>query len=272
MLPGLICQAAGGRPEWADELTAAWFLFYRAARLMDTVEDGDRPDGWWAELGTGIALNAASGLYFSASLFLDQLLDREQSRPVARAILEDFHTSLLMMCSGQHRDLSETEPTLEHCWQIAAAKSGVFFALACRSGARLANGDQQRCDAFGRFGQAFGMLVQVGDDLEELRALQAGALVENGAALRRSLAVVYSLEVLPPSGSARLISALKTATNHPEAARAAYEQIQASGARLYLTAEIERLRKQALRSLEEAGARQPARALLVGMVDHLAAV
>jgi geranylgeranyl pyrophosphate synthase len=269
MLPGLVCQAAGGCPDWADDLTAAWLMFYRAAHLMDAVEDGDRPDNWWAQSRVGVALNAASGLYFTASLFLNRLFDVEQTRPAARAILEDFHTSLLTMCSGQHRDLTEPEPTLEQCWQIAAAKSGVFFGLACRSGARLAIKEAQRCEAFGRFGQAFGVLVQVGDDLEELQALQTGAGAENGAALRRSLAVAYSLEVLQPFEKSCLADALKAAVHDPEAARTAYEQIRASGARLYLTTEIERLRNQALQALEDAGACQPARTSLAQIVSRL---
>ena len=62
-LPGLCCQAAGGNPEWANDLTAAWILFYSAAHLMDKVQDQDEPDPWWQKLGPGVALSAATGLY-----------------------------------------------------------------------------------------------------------------------------------------------------------------------------------------------------------------
>ncbi|HSF81459.1 MAG TPA: hypothetical protein VLA49_09505, partial [Anaerolineales bacterium] len=67
-LPALCCQAAGGKPAWADAVTAAWLCFYQAAHLMDSLQDQDEPEPWWTEAGPGVALNVASGLYFSAAL------------------------------------------------------------------------------------------------------------------------------------------------------------------------------------------------------------
>ena len=72
-LPGLCCQAAGGRAQLAEPVAAAWLLFYVAAHLMDDLEDQDNPDPWWRSLGPGAAINIATGLYFSAGLALQEL-------------------------------------------------------------------------------------------------------------------------------------------------------------------------------------------------------
>ncbi len=44
-------------------------------------------------------------------------------------------------------------PDLATCWQIAEAKSGAAFALACYAGARLATSRSDTLDAFLRFGR-----------------------------------------------------------------------------------------------------------------------
>jgi len=130
LLPGLCCQAAGGDPQWADDVAAAWLLYYVAADLMDTVEDRDEPDLWWAEMGPGFALNVASGLFFSASQALNHLHIQQETHVAASAITENFNRSFLKMCGGQHTDLVQPEPTLTQYWETVAGKSGTFFTLA----------------------------------------------------------------------------------------------------------------------------------------------
>ena len=41
LLPGLCCQAAGGDPQAAKEISSAWLLLHIAAHIVDDVEDGD---------------------------------------------------------------------------------------------------------------------------------------------------------------------------------------------------------------------------------------
>mgnify|MGYP003932606533 CR=1 FL=1 len=268
-LPGLCCQAAGGDPLWADELTAAWLLLYLAADLMDSVQDGDEPDPWWAEQGPGAALSVATGLFFSASLALDRLQTQSSQPAAAGEVVKDFYRGFLNMSSGQYLDLLQAQPSLGQYWQIAASKSGVFFSLACRSGARLATAERARLDGFSQFGRHLGLLVQVRDDLEDLMADPEDQADPRLLATSRSLPVVYALEVSSPDVRGRLLACLQRSAEDEDAAREAWVLVDESGAALYVVAEMERHRSQAMRALEQAQAKPAARARLLGLVNQI---
>jgi geranylgeranyl pyrophosphate synthase len=273
LLPRLCCQAAGGEPKWALDIAAAWYLFYIAADIMDDVEDRDVPDSWWAELGPGAAINAASGLFFSASAVLQNLyLQKEIAQQAAAEIARYFHSSFLVMCSGQHRDLLIKSPGLEEYWETALAKSGTFFGLACWSGARLATGDLNRLEGFEGYGLHLGALIQIMDDLEDLHALESSNLAGLRIPNYHSLPVVYSLEVLPPVQKTRLQVCLKDASHNLQAVGEAWQLIEQSGAAVYLVAEIERHKSQALSSLAQAQPLSPAQEVLSSFIHNLAPV
>jgi geranylgeranyl pyrophosphate synthase len=268
-LPGLCCQAAGGDPLWAEDLAAAWLLLYLAADLMDSVQDGDPPDPWWAEQGPGAALSVATGLFFSASLALNRLQALDSQKPAPAEVVKDFYQSFLHMSSGQYLDILQAQPSLEEYWQIAAAKSGVFFSLACRAGARLATAERTRVDSFSRFGQHLGLLIQIRDDLEDLMADPKDQADLRLLATSRSLPVAYALQVSSPDVRSRLLDCLKRSCEDNQAAREAWDLVEESGAALYVVAEMERHRNQALQALEQAQASPPAKDRLVGLVNKM---
>ena len=193
-IPNLCCSAVGGGSDWADEISSAWLLFNIAAHVFDSVEDQDIPDQWWREMGPAAGLNAASGLFFTATLALNGLFDRPVEPGVAQEIHKRFFTRLMHMSAGQHRDLTLTRLTLADYWEIAASKSGKFFGLASWAGARLACGERERLEGFALYGHHFGMLVQLLDDLQDFRAIEEGEIIEPKGILR-SFAAAYALDV-----------------------------------------------------------------------------
>ncbi len=262
-MPGLCCQAAGGYPEWADDLTVAWLLFYAAADLMDKVQDKDEPDPWWRELGPGAALGAATGIYFSAALALNKLYHHPVSRSVADEITENFYNAFLVMTSGQYRDIVEPPQTLDRYWEIAAAKSGAFFGVACRSAARLAMDKPDLLQDYYLFGHHFGLLVQIRDDLEDLQAPTETGVPGQKIQLARSLAVVYALSVLPPADCRRLKSILAEAPHDPLVAEELIGLLNRANTALYLMAEMERQRQLALNAIHRAAQPSPAKEMLI---------
>jgi len=89
-------------------------------------------------------------------------------------------------------------PTLEQWMQIAGAKSGAFFRLACHAGAAVATDQSATQDAFGDYGFRLGCLLQILDDLGDFRQVtkfwrsvlsggMPGALVGNGPIARRTV-------------------------------------------------------------------------------------
>jgi geranylgeranyl pyrophosphate synthase len=269
LLPGLCCRAAGGSEQLAEPLAAAWLLFYAAAHLMDNLEDQDAPDPWWQGLGVGAAINIATGLYFSANLALQELstlpLDEQTVRQVTSQVLQPF----LEMCSGQHQDLVGSTPTLDQYWRIAGAKSGEFFAMACRSGARLATNRDNILRGFHQFGFHFGLLLQVLDDLKDYKDLGQEARIHDVRALSRSLPAVYVREVCSETIRDRLDQLLVGIGSNPGAVSALTQIIEENGGTLYLLVELDKHRDLALAGLDLAHVNGQDRQALVAMLDHL---
>lgn len=251
LLPDLCCQAAGGQSGWADDLTTAWFLFYLAADLMDKIQDQDQAP-WQNKMSTGVALNAVSGLYFTASKALSCRHEEGVSKVGHDGIVEEFYKGFLMMCSGQHRDLEFETPTLKTFWEIASAKSGIFFSMACWGGARLAIADSRRLNGYKKYGHHLGMLIQILDDLEEFKPGIGVAQGGNKSGILKSLPVVYAMEVYPPSVRDHLRKCLIASGNHDNCYAEAIELIDQSGAVLYIETEIEHHRSEAMDGLSRA--------------------
>lgn len=246
-LPGLCCEAAGGARSQAEFVAAAWSLLYEAAHRLDDAEDGETEIGPPSGFDGGTTINVAIGLMTSASLVLCALGNSE----AAHAIRYDFYRTGLEMCAGQHADLTVREPTLEQCWQIAQAKSGSFFALACRAGARLADDDAARLELFGEFGRQLGVLVQIEDDVSGLGPT-AGERSDLAAGQRWTLPIAYAMSVMPASDREQLRECLKTAPRDADAEAEARSRVIESGAVLYLTVEAERRRQRAETALSTA--------------------
>lgn len=252
LLPGLCCAAAGGDPSWADELAAAWYLYYVAADLMDKIEDQDQIESWLDDLGPGRILNVASGLYFSASAILNDLCRMEATKLAAAEVIRDLNKGFLNMCGGQHRDLVWAEPNLNQYWEIAAAKSGSFFSMACSGGARLATAEAARVNGFHRFGHHMGILIQLFDDLEDLKNFRECPTKMRWTNLDKTLPFVYAREVLPASKYIRLRECMRDSDEAAEGAEEVFEILTDCGAALYINVEIERHREAALSGLSQA--------------------
>jgi len=268
-LPGLCCQAAGGEAEWADDVTLAWLLFYAAADLMDSVQDQDEPDEWWREKGPGAALAAASGLYFSGSIALDQLNRKEETARAAPGVITDFYHTFLTMTSGQYQDLTAEAATLEDYWRQAGSKSGAFFQLACLAGARLASSDPAILRAYGDYGMHLGLLIQVMDDLDDIRELHNVLPTDLKAKIKRSLPFVYALEMNPAPIQERLIACLHSADQGQSAVDELVSLLDECNAALYVMAEIEQQRQSALAGLERASPLPPYKDALVALARDL---
>jgi geranylgeranyl pyrophosphate synthase len=269
VLPNLCCQAAGGESHWADDATAAWLLFYVGAHIMDSVEDQDPPDDWWKSFGPGIAINIASVFYFSASMALQDLYKREISQNVADDVIRDFNQSFLLMCEGQHNDLIQVGPTLDQYWEIAGAKSGTFFSLACRSGARLATDDTFRIESMSKFGYHLGVLIQILDDLDDLDPENFVDLIDNRDRLYSTLPFVYTLDVSSSEEREELLDSMESKEIDKESFSEIVNLMDKSGSGIYILAEIERRRNKALESLHKADPNSPAREKLTARLDKL---
>jgi geranylgeranyl pyrophosphate synthase len=268
-LPGLCCQAAGGLVDWADDVTLAWLLFYSAADLMDSVQDQDEPDEWWREQGPGAALAAASGLYFSGSLVLDGLNRKAEISQAAPGVISDFYQAFLVMTSSQYRDLTAQLSTLEEYWRLAESKSGAFFRLACLAGARLGNSDKNNLRAYANYGLHMGLLIQVMDDLDDIRQLRGLVPAKLKGKINGSLPFVYAYEMSSTPTQENLLACLDSADQNQSAVDDLVVLLDECQAALYVMAEMEHQRRSAISSLDQATPLQPYKDALISLISDL---
>jgi geranylgeranyl diphosphate synthase type I len=268
-LPSLCCVALDGERQQAQPVADAWSLLYSALHLLDQIEDADTVDGAWARWGTGPTLNISTGLLASTYLALSALEDAGVQPAIARAVRDDFTTTLLHMCAGQHHDLTLHEPSLDQVWQIATAKSAVFFALACRSGAAIANVDATRQRLLGQFGHHLGLLIQIGDDISGLWSSER-AQSDLRSGQRWTLPTAYTMSVSSSETRRRLHDRLRCAASDPDAEAEARQLIIGAGGVLYATAEAQRHLDQAQAALTRAVTPSAASDLLLTLLHACA--
>lgn len=263
----LCCLAQGGDRRSCEHFAVAWNLLYTALYLLDGVEDGDLSAGPWSQWGAGAAINLSTGLLATTGGLLSRLEDAGVSAAIGRRVRADFYHTLLRMTAGQHHDLTRSEPTLEECWRIAEAKSGDLFGLACQAGALLAGADEQRAVGCKEFGQILGVLIQIGDDLDDLWS-RPGKASDLLAGDRWRLPVAYAMEVLPPTEREQLRNLLLAAPADESAEAEARSCVLSAGAALYLATEARRLYERASRTLYQSVPESACRDGLLRLLDQ----
>jgi hypothetical protein len=251
-LPGLCCAAVGGENsrQTSQAITAAWVMLYSGIFLLDKIEDQEMDSDFLEPYTAGQWVNFAAGLLTIAELILLKTQNTNPSIPLEKfkVLGLRFNASLLKIGWGQHLDLDVTQPTLDGCWQIAAAKSGEFFALACYAGACCGTGDETCIQAFETYGFHLGMVIQIANDLE-------GLLGKNGKSdLTRdkvTLPVAYALETLPYPDATILQAMLRSAAAEPSAEQAIRDQLWRCGAVLYIFLEAEKHALDARNALQD---------------------
>jgi geranylgeranyl pyrophosphate synthase len=246
LLPSLAQDADLGAP---IAVAASWLLLYHSAHILDNIEDR-QPIKLGREIDDAQIINASTALLVGAFKSLSRIRDFRVADAVTAQIEADFQDCVLYMSSSQHEDLSIKRPTVDKCWKIARRKSGSFFALPCRSGARLITDDATVIAKWDRFGHSLGMMVQVGDDIKGVWASDGiGEDVRKGE--KWSLPVAFAMSVLPARQVRELNSTLGQAPANHAAAMTAMDLIESSGAKLYMRSKLHYYRRQACGLLDE---------------------
>ncbi|MCX8063064.1 MAG: polyprenyl synthetase family protein, partial [Anaerolineales bacterium] len=253
LIPRLSYQACDGRIAFPIEISAAWYLFYLAADLMDSVQDRDHlPLLQEDHRSSAELLGYASGFFFLANALLASLLDREYNLETTKSVIKIFQNKLLVMCEGQQEDLSLREVGLKEYLDLAHKKSGNFFSLACLAGASMANADSICLERLSAFGTHLGCIIQILDDLEDWHRIESGdKTVLKMMDWYKNLPTVYALEVLPWNEKTSFRNVIEKLSIQPEYWQDYVAWVNRTGAAVYimtaLTQEVE-LARNALKS------------------------
>ncbi len=217
----ICCEAVGGDPQKVLPFTIIPELIHNGTLIVDDIEDNsDLRKGkpvLHKLFGVDIAVNAGNTIYF-----LPYVAIQNSSLPAEtkRKAYEIISSQLLKCHFGQaidiwwHSGKSEKIPVEEEYLQMCANKSGSLACMTGKLGALLGGGTEQQIEALGRFGEAAGVVFQIGDDILNIAenkriGKEFGDDISEG---KRSLLVIHTLNVASKSDKERLVEILNMHT------------------------------------------------------------
>ncbi|MDA1330810.1 MAG: polyprenyl synthetase family protein, partial [Chloroflexi bacterium] len=238
-LPVLSCQAVGGQGQAAMPAVRAFTCIHISILLVDDMLDED-PRGEHLQIGIGPAANLALALSALASQVL--LEDQDQIR--AQTALAALTRMQFELSRGQDLD-AQNPGTEEAYWQIAHAKSGVYFGAALYLGALYGGADPPICNQLDAFGQIYGEIMQIHNDLNDSLEENPGP---DWLQQRYSLPILFACVVEHPD-LARFLE-LRAAIQSPGALQEAQAILVRCGAISYSVNELVKRAAQARALLE----------------------
>jgi geranylgeranyl diphosphate synthase, type II len=196
------CAAYGGSYSEAVQFAAALELLHNAFLVHDDIQDGSIVRRGSAALhvrhGTALALNAGDALAARATaVFLRAV--RPLRSDVAAALLEGWERMVDQTLEGQALDLgwqrdNRVDLSFSDYLAMCGRKTAWYTTIQPLAiGAIAGSGDVAREAETFRFGWYLGLLFQVANDLDGLRAAGGKDEIEEG---KRTLLVIHLLETL----------------------------------------------------------------------------
>lgn len=191
LLPVKSCLAVGGSAEQAIPAVAAIACAQIGIVLLDDMLDDD-PRGEYHLLGYAVAANLGATFQIAG---LEAILFPEVLPSKKLNALRSANQMLLTVALGQHMDTKQ--PTNEASyWQIVERKSAAFFGTALLLGALLGGAPKKVARGVKRFGELYGEMIQIHDDLSDTLAVPASPdWLQN----RASLPILFAQSVKHPA-------------------------------------------------------------------------
>ncbi len=242
----IAAEAVGGKPEAAVPAVSALTCAHMALIVIDDLLDED-PRGAYHQLGTGRAANLASALF---CLGLDVLLNSKiTERELAAAALNG-----LMLRTAYGQDLDVQNPQTEEAyWAVTKAKSSPYFGAGLYLGALCGGANFGLAAQLKQFGELFGEIMQIHDDLNDCLASPANVDWLQG---RFPLPILFAQGVAHPQ-QARFIQ-LRSQASDPAALAEAQAILVSCGAISYCVNELILRQGQAERLLGDIPLANPA--------------
>jgi geranylgeranyl diphosphate synthase type I len=168
----LCCEAAGGDVEQAVPAAAAVELVHNFSLVHDDIEDGSHyrrgRRAVWDLWGAAQAINAGDGLFVLARQTLHRLVDRGVSLARYQAVGQALDRACLLLCEGQHFDMSFEERLdvdRDQYLAMIRRKTATLLATAAQMGVLVASDDPVLAARYYRFGENLGLAFQIQDDV-----------------------------------------------------------------------------------------------------------
>ncbi len=273
MLVLLVCEATGGKWQFALPAAVAVELAHNFSLIHDDIED-DSPLRRgrltvWKKWGVAQALNAGDAMFTLAHLSMLRL--EETSTPAttlkAARILQ---TTCLRLTQGQYLDISyesQRELHLEAYWPMISGKTAALLSACAELGALVAGADESRQTSYNQFGHFLGLAFQAQDD--QLGVWGDAALTGKSAESdlltgKKSLPILYGLSL-----DGLFARRWRQGAVHASEVAELAHQLEAEGARDYTQQTGDHLTRQALECLEAAEPKGEAGEAIRELADRL---
>lgn len=249
-------------------------------KLFDDVIDDDVDLAQWKDqeplidsmpLARGTVVNLGTAVFALVGQKLATLHQASNLPPEVIFQLQNFtFENITPIINGQQASILIKHPSLEQAIQIAELKSGHFYGLVCWNAAYLATLDTAVANTFKEFGQIFGMMVQIANDMSDIWSHDnAPSDLKQGL---WSLPIAYTLSVLPNNEKQTFAKNLTLATHNEQAEEKAREAIIKSGAFVYWQIENRLRFNQAKTILAQHISADKQKTKLIEMMEYLIAV
>ncbi len=183
-LPVLGCEAVGGQLEQATPAVAAIACMQVSIVLIDDMLDDD-PRGIHHRLGMPGAANLAVAFQAAG---LEVIANCKVQEKVKMAVLENLNRMMMTTALGQHLDVQNPPDEMAY-WKLVRTKSSPFFGTALLIGALMGNGSDETAAFLNQFGELYGEMIQIYDDLHDTMTVPANPDWILG---RSSLPILYA--------------------------------------------------------------------------------
>lgn len=163
-LPLIACEAVGGNTAQAIPAMAAIACLQLSIILIDDMLDAD-PRGEYHRVGAPATANLAAALQAMALEVLEQD-DRLGNSTARLAALRSINHTAWLTTLGQNLDTQNPSDETAY-WKVVEIKSAPFFGAAFYIGALIGSASLEIAEQLKCFGQLYGEMIQVYDDLHD---------------------------------------------------------------------------------------------------------
>lgn len=258
ILPIKACLAVGGTEEQAFPAVAAIACIQIGIVLLDDMLDHD-PRGEYHRLGPAVTANLAAAFQFTGLEVIFRHLDC--SKFVFEAV-QHTNQMLLEVGYGQQMDLHSPVNEADY-WQVVRNKSGSFFGTALELGALLGEAPSKTVRRIKRFGELYGEMIQIHDDLSDVLTYPAGP---DWMQKRTTLPILFAQQVSHPERE-HFLRLCQEVTTQPEIVSEAQDILIRSGAISYCIDQLLQRYALAIKTLDQTP--MSARVFLEKLLDEI---
>lgn len=255
----VLLSAAAAGADWRAALPAAAAVEYvhNFSLIHDDIQDGSRlrrgRPTVWVKWGTAQAINAGDVMFTLAHLAVYELC-HELPAACALDAARVLDQTCMELTEGQYLDLSyeqRQDLALEDYWPMVGGKTAALLGCCTELGALVAGVSAERRSAFRQFGIKLGLAFQAQDDWLGLwgNAEQTGKSIHSDLVSgKKTLPVLYAL-----GRGGAFAARWKLGGVQPEEVERLAQMLVQESAQQYTEQAADRLTREALAALDQAG-------------------